>query len=95
MHIDFKITTWERVHIPNGKEEIVRKALEEGKIQSANDVWGISEQNFTSPNYWEPELERLVEVVEQISPEENDGQTTVEAYEEKNDLTPFWTNIKK
>lgn len=73
MYIDFKITTWERVHIEDEflKDRIVA-ALKGGEITSANDVFALDENAGH---------EVLDEAESQMTVEENGGYSTIEAYE--------------
>jgi len=72
MHIDFKITTWDRVHILSQDEEEVRLAIKNGELTSQQDfsILGI-----------EGSWEKLDDVDEQMSVEENSGNATVEVWE--------------
>lgn len=73
MHVDFKITTWERVEIPEGMEEQVLKAIKEGKIVSANDIWNEA---------YHEELDCIkLDIEEQMTVEENGGASTIEVIE--------------
>lgn len=75
MYIDFKITTWERIHIKDEslKDKIVA-ALKSGEITSADDVFEFDEEAY---------IETLYEVESQMTVEENGGCSTIEAYEDK------------
>ncbi len=71
MQVDFKITTWERVDVPEEHKEAIVKALESGEITTANDLIEFIE----SATY-----EGIIdEVSEQMNITENDGQSTIEA----------------
>jgi hypothetical protein len=78
MYIDFKITTWERIHIEDEsiKDKIVT-ALKSGKITSADDVYELDK---------DANRELLYDVEEQMTIEENDGFSTIEAYDEEGAL---------
>jgi len=71
MHVDFKITAWERVFIPEGHEQEILDKIKSGEIDSAN---GVFETDLDCP------IERLTETDEQMTPEENGGQCTLEVY---------------
>jgi len=77
MHIDFKITTWERVKIPKEKEAEVLKLLKEGKVTSSSDLYDQSE----SEGYINYDCEQLVDTSESLTPEENGGSSTTEVWE--------------
>lgn len=86
MHVDFKITTWERVEVPAEHEEEIKALIEDGTITSASDMFdhldGI-------------ECEKLTYVDEQMTPEENGGCSTVEVWEQTTAGQPMertWCN---
>ena len=78
MYIDFKITTWERIRIKDEslKDEIVA-ALKSGEITSADDVFELDNDAYKEDLYY---------VEEQMTVEDNDGFSTIEAYDEEGDL---------
>jgi hypothetical protein len=78
MYIDFKITTWERIHIEDEslKDKIVA-ALKSGEITSADDVYELDK---------DANREFLYDVEEQMTIEDNDGFSTIEAYEDEDTL---------
>lgn len=75
MYIDFKITTWERIRIKDEslKDEIVA-ALKSGEITSADDVFELDNDAYREVLYY---------VEEQMTVEDNDGFSTIEAYEDE------------
>ncbi len=75
MYIDFKITTWDRVHIHTDDEEIVRKAIKEEGIETMQDFFNLKVDGTS----WE----KVDEVDEFMTPFENDNQPTLEVYESK------------
>lgn len=79
MKVDFKIEAWESVEIPAEKEQIVLKALEDGKITNANDLVELLGDDATY-NGIIPETEV------QMLPEENDGQCTIEMVNDDGDV---------
>ena len=81
MHIDFKITTWDRVHILSQDEEEILLAIKNGEL--------TSQQDFSLLDV-EGSWEKLDDVDEQMSVEENDGQPTLEVW--KNDDEKIYTN---
>jgi hypothetical protein len=84
MYIDYKKTTWERVHVPDNcgfsDAEIVKMVSE---TQRGND-WLWDELNDT------PELEALYDTDSFMSPIENSGFSTIEAFDDNGYL--LWTN---
>lgn len=82
MHVDFKITTWERVYVPDGKEDEFMELLKNRSIESAFDMF------IQDENCW---IERVDEADEQMTPEENGGCSTLEVYLDKC-TEPVFTN---
>ena len=73
MHVEFKITIWERTSIPEKFEPKVREMLKNGEVTSADDLHAAIEDLCT---------DTLYDTSEQISVEENGGFTTIEAFED-------------
>ena len=73
MHIDFKITTWDRVHILSQDEDEILLAIKNGEL--------TSQQDFTLLDV-EGSWEKLDEVDEQMTPFENGGCATLEVHDE-------------
>ena len=81
MHVDFKITTWERIEIDEtvseaDKDEMLRK-IKEGIITTSNDMFeelgdGVS-------------CDSLQEIDEQMTVEENGGAATIEVFSDDQD----------
>ena len=84
MHVDFKVKTWERVEIQEKYKDAVLKAIESGKITSANDIF----EQFPSDDL---SCNKLDDVDEQMSPTENGGCSTIEVFEE-NGKDDIWSN---
>ena len=79
MHIDFKVTTWERVEILEEKKEHVLKLLKEGKVSCSNDLYNEQSESEGYTNY---NCELLIDTSEQMSVEENKGSSTIEVWEQ-------------
>lgn len=72
MYIDYKVTIWKRIHFnENTDPKKVIQALEEGGLDDVFD----EELGFV-------EQEILYETEEEMIPEENDGCSTIEVYED-------------
>lgn len=78
MHVDFKITTWERVEVPEGKEEEILQAIKDGKITSAEELCQYDPENIDGS-------EHLVNCDEQMSLEKNEGFSTIEVISNDSD----------
>ena len=71
-YVDFKVTIWERVHIDDDKVDEVIEKIKDGTVTSSEDMFTEFEDRVAI------ETEFLLETCEQISPEENDNQATIE-----------------
>lgn len=74
MHVDFKVTTWERVEIPAKDEAEIMAAIADGRITSANQIFEL----FPSDDLM---CDKLDDVDVQMTPEENGGYSTIEVLE--------------
>lgn len=87
MHVDFKITTWERCHLPDdlSPEQIeeIQDKIKKGVITCYSDLEEECGVDTT---------EKLLEVDEYMTPGENDGQATIELHLENGQLTPTASN---
>jgi hypothetical protein len=72
MKFEFKITTWERVEVPEEKEQEILQLIKEGKITSSNEIFDHCP---------EASFEIIPEVEEQMTPEENGDEATIEVSE--------------
>lgn len=75
MKFDFKITTWERVTVPDNLKDEVLQAIKDEKITSSNGL-----HDWLSENGHEVDTEYSIipEVEEQMTVEENGGSSTIE-----------------
>jgi hypothetical protein len=85
MEFEFKITTWERVNVSPKDEEKVLQAIKDGKITSSQDIFDLLETSDI-----ELTCNTIDETEEQMSPEENDGQNTIEVRNDDGDV--IWGN---
>lgn len=83
MHIDFKLSVWERAEIPEGKEEIARKLIESGEVTTANQLF----EKIEGCN-----CEYDTETEQYLSPSENENESTIELFEEDGQIEPTWKN---
>ena len=67
MYLDFKVTVWERVFIPEEMRGEILKGLEDGSIQNQGDL----------PFDLDFESETMYDTGDQMSLEENEGQATI------------------
>lgn len=72
-YIDFKVTTWNRIYIPDKSVRKIKDALKKGNIENESDVYNIDD---------DCEYEHLFEVDTPITLKENKGISTIEAYNE-------------
>jgi hypothetical protein len=80
-YVDFKITTWERVQIDDDKVAEVIELIKSGEINSSNDLIDYEEKDFGQLYDGV-----ITETEEQMLPEENDGQSTIEVYNDNKKL---------
>ncbi|HAH22481.1 MAG TPA: hypothetical protein DCL77_01725 [Prolixibacteraceae bacterium] len=80
MHVDVKVTTWQRISLPDDADrKVVIKVLEQEHISS---LWD---------HFEDVSFEALAETEHYLTPEENEGKATVELFLETGD-DPFWVN---
>lgn len=70
--VDFKVTTWERITIPEEHLNLIAQLIDKGEITCATDLYNIEEIAG------ELDFEMLPEVSEQMSVEENGGCSIIE-----------------
>jgi len=87
MHVDFKVTAWERVQIPEEMQEDVLKGLKDGTIATANDLVEFVGEKGNYDGV-------IAESEEQMVISENDGQPTIEFHKERGQVKPEWQNGK-
>lgn len=81
MFIDCKVTIWKRIHLSeNVNSEKVIQALKEDRLDDVYDDELFIEQEI------------LYETSEEMTPEENGGRPTIEAYSPAGEL--IWSNGK-
>jgi hypothetical protein len=73
MFIDYKTTVWERFEIEDEHKGSLLEFLKENPEASAMDIW-----NWHSDNGGDPHCETLEGTSVEMSPEENDGCSTIE-----------------
>ena len=74
MHLDFKITTWERAIVEKEDQEIVLKAIKDGKLKTQGEFDNLDIEALS----WET----MTDVSEYMLPSENDSRSTVEVYDD-------------
>jgi hypothetical protein len=78
MQIDFKITTWERITISKESEQEVIKAIKNGEITDADDLFELFGDECFNEGI-------LSDVSQQMTIEENDNNATIEIINDKGD----------
>ena len=78
MQIDFKITTWERITIPQELQEQVIKGILNEEITCSDDLYEM----FSDECFYEGILS---DVSQQMTIEENDHNATIEVLDDKGD----------
>ena len=79
MHVDVKVTTWQRVEISNDATE--KEVIDTIKNSSHFNLW----DNEIATGY-----EALVDTEEEMTPEENGGAATIEVYNDEKAC--IWSN---
>ena len=95
MHIDFKISTWERAQVPEGMEDKVLQACKEGKINTVNELNDFVKELDNTDEFID--WETLEDVVEYLTLEDNGYDATIEVFDENVNRTssgPIWTNAE-
>ncbi len=82
MYVDFKITTWERIRIPEDEESKIKDGLITGELISGDDVFNALDVGNVEFIDGVPS--------EQMDVSENDGQSTIELYNDGGDM--LWNN---
>ena len=85
MYVDYKVTTWNRVHFSDDTDpkKIIKTIQEEGIDSIFDENLGFIEQ------------ENLFEVDEEMTVEENNGFSTIEVYKKNNPVDDLiWSNGK-
>jgi len=74
MKFDFKVTGWERVTVPEDKEQLVLDAIKNGTVETSSDVYDLLDDDGV-------DYEVLDDCNEQMTVEENGNQATIEVRE--------------
>ena len=77
MFIDYKTTVWERFEIEDEHKESLLEFLKENPEASAMDIW-----NWYSDNGGDPHCETIEGTSVEMSPEENNGYSTLQIVSE-------------
>lgn len=85
MYIDYKVTMWRRAFFDNADhiEEIIKELTENKTYYVFDEKLGFTESQV------------LYETEEEMSPEENNGESTIEIYTSGNDKLIWSNEIKK
>ena len=76
MHIDVKVTTWNRIHVDEEQFNEVIEMLKNGQLVTDADIC----------NHLETGVENLIDVEEFMLPSENGGCATIEAFDDNNEV---------
>ena len=79
MYIDFKVTMWKRIYVPKDKEDKVKELIKKGYITDGDDLYQWFTDNFETGTQ-DIVNETLYDTAEQMTPEENNGSSTIEAF---------------
>ena len=85
MHIDFKVTIWERICVPKPLQQKVKELIKKGHFKSADDLYHwLDDINDDEEQKEIFKNEMLFDTTEQLTPEENNGEPTIEAFIDDN-----------
>lgn len=88
IHIDSKITIWDRFSIDDEHKEELMEFLRQNPDATANDII-----DWASDNAIDGEHSTITDTGEPMTPDENDGQSTVEVIQSSPEGTqPLWDN---
>ena len=79
-YVDFKVTSWERVYVDDDNIDMVIDKIKSGEVSSSDDIYTEFEVGVAISS------EILLETVESMTVEENDGQSTIEVYRNNEDV---------
>lgn len=82
--VDFKVTVWERVTIDDDKLEDVIARIKSGEITTSDELFNCLDDDCTYEG-------TIDDTMEQITPEENDNQSTIEVLNSEGDTV--FTNV--
>lgn len=86
-YIDVKVTIWGRLHFKDDAD--LNKLIE--LLEQGNTTSDLCDEELGFSEY-----EILYDTEEELSPEENIGDATIEVFDEDVDkYTPLWTNTKE
>ena len=89
MNVNFKMSVWYRMYVPDHLEKTVVAKLKDGSISNSNDLY-----IFLSENGFETDWQSIPESEEGMIPEENYGLCTIEACSD-DDFVTYYTNTTK
>jgi hypothetical protein len=89
MFFDFKITTWERITVPEEHEAAILEKIKSGEITTGNDLYAAMDEIDTDELVCRDVLH---ETEDSMTPEENGGCATIEILDDKRDK--IWSNEK-
>lgn len=80
MYVDFKITLWERIKIPQEIEVEFKNKVLSGQIKSPVDAF-IHFGDQLNPDY-----ETLIDTVQMVKLENNEGEATIQLFDKRHNL---------
>lgn len=89
MKVEFKTVVWESMEVPEEIQDEVKAAVNKGEIKTQNDL----AEYIDNKGYGDQlETETLFETKEDLTPEENNNQPTLQVYDNSWDFKPSVTN---
>ena len=84
MQVDFKISVWERVEVPEEKKEMVLKALKNGEVSTANELLEL----IDDATYFG----KMDDTEEDLTPADNNDNPTIDVLNENGET--IWQNVE-
>jgi len=89
MRVHFKVTAWESVSFEDEHNEEVLEKLRSGEIKTSNDLVVFLDSKDSFGDY-----SMIPETEEQLTPQQNNGFSTIEAVEDGFGASSLWGNGK-
>jgi hypothetical protein len=84
MYVDVKLTVWQRIQLNEDENVSVKELIELLDKYGPSGLWDDEKERYS------PEWENILDTEEYMTVEENDKQSTIELYNNYNEL--IWEN---
>lgn len=89
MNFDFKITIWERINVPECDEQTILDKFKSGEFDCSQDVYDYYDKLYGDDDTLDPidpVREILYDTEESMTPEDNNGYSTIEILADNGNL---------